>query len=76
MEEAQIGHKIGVGKNLIVSTVEPSPKAIDLGVVESGRNYTKKECVDIKTDKGWLHVEYNNDLTWLLSDGIEFPDSI
>ena len=72
MEEAQMGRKICVGKNLIVSTVEPSPKEIDLGIVESGKNYTKKSCVDIKTDKGWLHVAENENLTWLLGDAVEF----
>lgn len=72
MKEAQMGRKICVGKNLIVSTVEPSPKEVDLGMVETGRNYSKKECVDIKTDKGWLHVAQNENLTWLLGDAVEF----
>lgn len=72
MEKAQMGRRICVGKNLIVSTVEPSPKQIDLGIVESGKNYTKKSCVDIKTDKGWFHVAENENLTWLLGDAVEF----
>lgn len=72
MEEAQIGHKIGVGKNLILSTVEPSPKEVNLGIVEAGRNYTKRTCVDIKTASGWFHVAQNENLTWLLGDAVEF----
>lgn len=72
MEEAQMGHKIGVGKNLILSTVEPSPKEVNLGIVEAGRNYTKRACVDIKTASGWFHVAQNENLTWLLGDAVEF----
>ena len=76
MEEAQMGRKICVSKNLIVSTVEPLPKDIDLGVVESCKNYTKGNCVDVKTDKGWLHVAQNENLTWLLGDSVEFAQCL
>jgi hypothetical protein len=37
--EAQMSPRICVGKNLIVRTVELTPKEIDLGVVERGHNY-------------------------------------
>ena len=33
-------------------------------------------AVTVKTDKGWWQVSYNEEKTWLLSDGIEFPDSM
>lgn len=37
--EVQMSPKICVGKNLIVRTVELSPKEFDLGVVEFGQGY-------------------------------------
>lgn len=72
INEAQTHRKIGVGKQLIVKTVEPTPKEIDLGIIETGKNYTKGTCVDIKTDKGWFHIAENENLTWLLGDAVEF----
>ena len=70
--EAQMRPKICGGKNLVVKTIEPSPKEIELGVVELGRAYTKKESVNIKTDKGWWLISYNDEKTWLLGDAPEF----
>ena len=72
--EAQMSPKIRVGKNLIVRTVELTPKEIDLGVVERGHNYVKKEFVTIKTDKEWWMVTINKDLTYTLGDLPEFMD--
>lgn len=74
MEKAQMRRKISVAKNLIVRTVEPVPTEIDLGVVETGINYHKRSCVDVKTDRGWFHVAYNEGLTWLLDDSLGFVD--
>lgn len=74
MEEAQMSPKISVAKNLIVRTVEPTPTQVDLGVVETGTNYHKRSCVDVKTDKGWFHVAINESLTWLLNDSVGFGD--
>lgn len=70
LAKAQIHRKIGIGKQLIVKTVEPTPKEMNLGIVEAGKNYTKGQCVDIRTDKGWFHVAYNESLTILLSDAV------
>lgn len=70
--EAQMSPKICAGKNLVVRTIEPTPKEVELGVVECGCDYTKKESVRIKTDKGWWLVSYNEDKTWLLGDAPEF----
>lgn len=70
--EAQMSPKICTGKNLVVRTIEPTPKEVELGVVECGCDYTKKESVRIKTDKGWWLVSYNEDKTWLLGDTPEF----
>ena len=72
--EAQMSPKIRVGKNLIVRTVELTPKEIDLGVVEFGQGYVKKESVKVKTDKGWWIVSYNDNLTTTLGDLPEFMD--
>ena len=72
--EAQMSPRMCVGKNLIVRTVELTPKEIDLGVVERGHNYVKKEFVTIKTDKGWWMVTINKDLTYTLGDLPEFMD--
>ncbi len=74
--EAQMSPKVCVGKQLIVKTIEPDAKEVNLGVVESGAHYTKKSSVTVKTDKGWWKVSYNDEKTWLLGDGIEFPDSM
>ena len=54
--EAQMRPKICGGKNLVVKTIEPSPKEVDLGVVEFGRAYKKGESVNLKTDKGWWSI--------------------
>lgn len=70
--EAQMRPKICGGKNLVVKTIEPSPKEVELGVVELGRAYKKKESVNLKTDKGWWLIAYNEDKTWLLGDAPEF----
>ena len=70
--EAQMSLKICGGKNLVVMTIEPSPKEVELGVVELGRAYTKKESVNIKTDKGWWLISYNDEKTWLLGNAPEF----
>ena len=72
--EAQMSPRSCVGKNLIVRTVELSPKEFDLGVVEFGQGYVKKESVHVKTDKGWWMVTINKDLTYTLGDLPEFMD--
>lgn len=72
--EAQMSPRICVGKNLIVRTVELSPKEFDLGVVEFGQDYVKKGSITIKTDKGWWIVSYNDNLTYTLGDLPEFMD--
>ena len=72
--EAQMSPRSCVGKNLIMRTVELSPKEFDLGVVEFGQGYVKKESVNVKTDKGWWMVTINKDLTYTLGDLPEFMD--
>ena len=70
--EAQMSPKIRGGKSLVVRTIEPSPKEVELGVVELGQAYKKGESVNIKTDKGWWLISYNDEKTWLLGDAPEF----
>lgn len=70
--EAQMSPKIRGEKSLVVRTIEPSPKEVELGVVELGRAYKKGESVNIKTDKGWWLISYNEEKTWLLGDSPEF----
>ena len=70
--EAQMSPKICGGKNLVVKTIEPSPKEVELGVVEFGRAYKKGESVNLKTDKGWWLISHNEEKTWLLGDAPEF----
>ena len=70
--EAQMRPKIRGKKSLVVRTIEPSPKEVDLGVVELGRAYKKGESVNIKTDKGWWLISYNEEKAWLLGDAPEF----
>lgn len=74
MEEAQMSPKICLGKSLTIKTVEPFPKEIDLGVVEDGHHYTKRSCVDVKTEKGWFHIAFNESLYWLLNGNDGFVD--
>lgn len=70
--EAQMSPKIRGERSLVVRTIEPSPKEVDLGVVELGRAYTPRECVNIKTDKDWWLIGHNEEKTWLLGDVPEF----
>lgn len=70
--EAQMSPKICVGKNLVVRTVEPNAKETDLGVIENGVKYTKKQSVTLKTDKGWWLVSCNENMEWLMGDSPEF----
>jgi hypothetical protein len=70
--EAQMSPKIRGEKSLVVRTIEPSPKEVELGVVELGRAYKKGESVNLKTDKGWWLICHNEEKTWLLGDAPEF----
>ena len=70
--EAQMSPKICVGKNHVVRTIEPTPNEVELGVVECGCDYIKKESVRIKTDKGWWLISHNEEKAWLLGDAPEF----
>ena len=70
--EAQMSPKIRGEKSLVVRTIEPSPKEVELGVVELGRAYKKGESVNLKTDKGWWLIYHNEEKTWLLGDAPEF----
>lgn len=69
--EAQIARRICVGKSLIARTVEREPKSTDLGVVECGREYKKRERVTVKTDKGWYLVA-NNGMEAIYGEPIEW----
>jgi hypothetical protein len=66
--EAQMSPNICEGKNLIVRSVEPTPKEVDLGLVLEGCCYTKGKSVNVRTDKGWWIVSCNDNLTWTLDD--------
>ena len=70
--EAQIGQKICVGKSFIVRTIEICAKEADLGVVEKGVHYTKRQSVTLKTEQGWWLVSYNENVNCLLGDSPEF----
>ena len=72
--EVQFRGRICTGKRLLVYSIEPASTEIDLGIVEAGQNYIRNRCIEIKTDKGWWHISYNENLTWLLGDPLEFMD--
>ena len=65
--EAQIGGSRRVGRNLNVRTVEPSPKEIDFGMIQEAK-YDQKKGYDFRTEQGWFHIEYNEELHILLDD--------
>ena len=65
--EAQIGGRRRVGGNLLVRTVEPAPKEIDLGLITSGKYIQQKGHV-FRTEQGWFRIEDNEELTILLDD--------
>ena len=67
--EAQMGGRRRVGGNLLVRTVEPAPKEVDLGVIQEARCDYKKGY-DFRTEQGWFHLEHNEELTILLDDHV------
>ena len=69
--EAQMGGRRRVGGNLLVRTVEPASKDIDLGVIKEAK-CDHKTGYDFHTDQGWFHIEYNEELTILLDDHVDW----
>ena len=67
--EAQMGGRRRVGGNLLVRTVEPAPKEVDLGVIQEAR-YDHKKGYDFRTEPGWFHIEHNEELNILLDDHV------
>ena len=67
--EAQMGGRRRVGGNLLVSTLAPDWKQIDLGVIIEG-GYNQDSGYDFRTEQGWFHIEHNEELTILLDDHI------
>ena len=67
--EAQMGVRRRVGGNLLVRTVDPAPKEVDLGVIQEAR-YDHKKGYDFRTEQGWFHIEHNEELIILLDDHV------
>ena len=67
--EAQIGGRRRIGGNLLVRTVEPASKQLDLGVILEG-GYSSVCGYDLRTEQGWFHIEYNEELSILLDDHV------
>ena len=67
--EAQIGGRRRIGGNLLVRTVEPASKQLDLGVILEG-GYCSVCGYDFRTEQGWFHIEYNEELSILLDDHV------
>ena len=67
--EAQIGGRRRIGGNLLVRTVEPASKQLDLGVILEG-GYNSVCGYDFRTEQGWFHIEYNDELSILLDDHV------
>ena len=65
--EAQMGGRRRVGGNLLVRTLAPDWKQIDLGVILEGV-YNRDSGCDFRTEQGWFHIEDNEELTILLDD--------
>ena len=67
--EAQMGERRRIGGNLLVRTVEPALKQVDLGVILEG-GCDKDGDHDFRTEQGWFHIEYNEELSILLDDHV------
>ena len=67
--EAQMGEQRRIGGNLLVRTVEPALKQVDLGVILEG-GCDKEGDHDFRTEQGLFHIEYNEELSILLDDHV------
>ena len=67
--EALIGGRRRVGGNLLVRTLAPDWKQIDLGVILDG-GYNQDSGYDFRTEQGWFHIEYNEELSIMLDDHV------
>lgn len=74
MAEAQLTSKISEGKALIIKTVEPTPKDVELGIVLSVHNYKKNESVIIQTEPAWWYIKRNENLETLLGNPLEWGE--
>lgn len=45
------------------------PRGVDLGLIQEAK-YDHKKGYDFRTEQGWFHVEYNEELTILLDDHV------
>jgi hypothetical protein len=50
----------------MVRTLAPHWKQMDLGVILGGEE--SQSGFDFRTQQGWFHIEYNEELTILLDD--------
>ena len=64
---AQIGGRRRVSGNLLVRSVKPAPKEIDLGMIQETM-CDQNNVYDFRTEQGWYHIEENEELTILLDD--------
>ena len=71
--EAQMGEQRRIGGNLLVRTVEPALKQVDLGVILEG-GCDKEGDHDFRTEQGLFHIEYNEELSILLDDRVGWAD--
>lgn len=71
--EAQMGERRRIGGNLLVRTVEPALKQVDLGVILEGW-CDKDGDHDFRTEQGWFHIEYNEELSIMLDDHVGWAD--
>lgn len=74
LAEAQLMQKVAENKPLKIKTVEPAPKAVELGTVTAVSNYKTNESVCVKTEQGWWYIKRNVNLETLLGGPLEWGD--
>ena len=74
LAEAQLMQKVTENKPLKIKTVEPAPKAVELGTVTAVSNYKTNESVCVKTEQGWWYIKRNVNLETLLGGPLEWGD--
>ena len=69
--EAEMGGRRRVGGNLLARSLAPHWKQVDLGVILEG-GCDKDGDHDFRTEQGWFHIEYNEELSIMLDGHVGY----
>ena len=67
--EAEMGGTRKIGGKLMVRTLAPHWKEKDLGTILEGEE-SQDSGYDFRTEQGWFHIEYNEELSIMLDDHV------